>query len=65
VNFEAVDYGNLGATNVEHNDVLTGALGFRYRVGNRGSFGVAYEGPRGGREEIFDDRWTLDYVVRF
>lgn len=65
VSFEGVDYGNLGATSVEGNDVFTGALGFRYRLSDRASFGAAYESTIGGREDIFEDRVTLDLVTRF
>lgn len=65
VNFEAVDYGNLGAADVEGNDVITGAIGSRYRIDRNSDLGLAWEQPLTTRKDIFESRITLDYVLRF
>ena len=65
VNFEAVDYNNLGSANVDGNDLITGAAGFRYRINKWTDFGMAFEAPITSRKDIFDKRVTLDLVRRF
>jgi len=63
--FEGVDYANLGSNDVAGNDVITGALGCRWRVTSRADIGFAYERPLTERKDIFADRYTLDWVHRF
>ncbi len=65
VNFEGVDYASLGSTMVKGHDVITGAVGFRYAVTEMGKLGFAYEHPLTSREDIFDDRYTVDWMQRF
>lgn len=61
VKFEGGDLINLGATD-PNGTVVTGALGARYRVSDSVSFGAAYEIPLTSREDLFDDRITIDLV---
>lgn len=65
VDFEGVDVVNLGATDVTGNDIVTGALGFRYELRKRWWLGLGYEAPLTSREDIFDDRITADLVFVF
>jgi hypothetical protein len=58
--FEAVDYGNLGSNGVEHNDIITGAVGFRTTLTERVSMGFAYEIPLTSRKDIFQRRFTVN-----
>ncbi len=62
---EGYDYTTLGAGGVRGNDVITGALGFRYALSEDISFGAAWEVPLTSREDVFDRRLTLDLVLRF
>lgn len=62
---ELLDYGNLGSTMVEDHDVITGAAGFRWRLSETLDFGFAWEWPLSTREDIFEDRVTLDLIKRF
>lgn len=65
VNFEGIDYANLGAALVEGNDLITAAVGFRYLTEGLGSFGLAYEKPVTSRSDLFGERITGDWVIRF
>jgi hypothetical protein len=64
-NVEGLDLATLGASNVEGNDIVTGAVGFRYRVTDSADLGVAYERPLTERRDILRDRLTLDWIQRF
>jgi hypothetical protein len=65
LNEEGLDYANLGSTNVTGNDYFSGAVGFRYRINDLTDFGFAYEESIGGRDGIFDNRYTIDLIKRF
>ena len=62
VDFEGTNLINLGAMNVEGNDFITGALGARYQVSDRWWLGFAFEKPIGSRDDISDDRVTVDAI---
>lgn len=64
-NFEGVDYANLGSSGVQDNDVITAALGARFRAGDMSTFGLAYERPVTSRKDIFGSRYTADWMLRF
>jgi hypothetical protein len=59
--FEGYDLFNFGSTS--SGTVLTFGLGARYRLNDHLAFGVAYELPVTGREDIIDFRLTADFVV--
>ncbi len=63
VNFEGGDLINLGAGNVSGNTVITGAVGTRFKANDRVLFGLTYEWPLTSREDLFDDRVTLDLLL--
>ncbi len=62
---EGYDYTTLGAGDVRGNDVITGALGFRYALSEDISLGAAWEVPLTTRKDVFQKRLTLDVVLRF
>ncbi len=63
--FEGGDLINLGSNDVKGNTVVTGALGARFRLRKNLQLGVAYEIPLTSREDLLDDRVTLDAVFSF
>ncbi|GJM23049.1 MAG: hypothetical protein DHS20C15_29640 [Planctomycetota bacterium] len=65
VNQDGVDYGSVGAANVAGNDIITGALGLRWRWSQSTDFGVAFEDTLTAREDIFGARLTMDMIHRF
>lgn len=65
VNQDGVDYGSIGAANVDGNDIITGALGFRWRWSESTDFGMAYGDTLTAREDIFGSRLTVDMIHRF
>jgi hypothetical protein len=58
--FEGSDLLNFGST--DSGTVVTGALGLRYRVGDRVLLGLAYELPLTSRKDLIDKRVTIDVV---
>jgi len=63
--FEGFDYSNLGSNGTKNNDVVTLAAGLRYKLDDDISIGGAYELSVTPREDIFQDRFTLDLILRF
>lgn len=62
---EGFDYTDLGATGTKGNDIVTVGLGLRYQLDDDISVGGAYELSVTDREDLFQDRITLDLVLRF
>ena len=62
---EGLDLFNLGSTGVAGNDIVTGALGFRYKVSDHVIPGIAWEFPLTDRRDIIDNRWTIDLILRY
>jgi hypothetical protein len=62
---EGGDLFNFGSTNVRGNDIVTGAIGLKYRPSYRREFGLAWEYPLTAREDVLDNRLTFDAIVRF
>lgn len=67
VEFEGGDLFNLGAANSDENrDIVTAALGMRYKLTDLMDIGVAYELPLTDEESnLMDNRITLDIVFNF
>ncbi len=61
--FEGGDLINLGADDA-NGTVVTGAVGARYLVSDSLALGAAYEVPLSSREDLLDDRFTIDLVWR-
>ena len=63
--FEGGDLINLGSHDVTGNDLVTLAPGVRFVINRNLSCGVAYEFPVTGREDILNQRWTFDIILRY
>lgn len=64
VGSEGRDLFNLGGQ-ASGNGLLTGAIGARFKISERAQFGGAYEFPLAGPRDLFDYRFTLDFIWRF
>lgn len=62
---EGLDLVNLGAQGVAGNDIVTGALGVKYKPADNMEIGFAYEIPLTDREDIMDERFTVDWIIRY
>lgn len=67
IEFEGGDLFNLGAVNSDANrDIVTAAVGLRYKLNDMADFGVAYELPLTDDESnLMEDRITVDLVLSF
>lgn len=67
INFEGGDLINFGADNAGRNrDIVTAAVGLRYKICDFADTGVAYELPLTDEENnLMDDRITVDLVFTF
>lgn len=62
---EGVDVINLGGTGVAGNDIVTGALGLKLKPCCNREIGVAYETHLTDRRGVFEDRLTVDLILRY
>ncbi len=65
LSIEGGDIFNLGSLGVAGNDIVTGALGFRYKPSDRLEIGMAWEIPLTDRRDTLDNRLTVDCIVRY
>ena len=63
--FEGGDLFNFGARGVTGNNIVTGALGLKYKPGPTSEFGIAWEKPLSGRRDVMDNRLLLDWIFRY
>lgn len=63
--FEGGDLFNLGSTGVAGNDIVTGAVGTRWKPYDDVETGVAYEFPLTERKDLLEDRWYFDLILRY
>lgn len=56
---------NLGTAGVAGNDLLTFAVGAKYRFTNRCELGSAWEFPISNRHDLLNNRLTVDFIVRY
>jgi hypothetical protein len=62
--FEGRDLINFGG-NSSGSNLLTAALGMRYKISERSQLGFAYELPVMGNRDLFNYRFTVDFILRF
>ena len=62
---EGGDLINLGSRGVAGNDIVTGALGVKYKPADNMELGVAWEVPLTDRRDILHDRFTFDWIIRY
>lgn len=62
---EGLDLINLGSVGVAGNDIVTGAVGAKYKPNGNVELGVAWEFPLTDRRDILDNRITADVILRY
>ena len=62
---EGLDLINLGSPGVAGNDIVTSAVGLKFKPNGHNEMGVAFEFPLTEREDIIDNRLTVDWVLRY
>ena len=62
---EGLDLYNFGSTGVAGNNIVTGAIGLKYRPNFNREFGLAWEVPLTERRDILDNRITVDAIFRY
>jgi hypothetical protein len=62
---EGLDLINLGSVGVDGNDIVTGALGVKYKPTANTEIGFAWEVPLTDRRDILNDRFTIDWILRY
>ena len=62
---EGLDVYNLGSTGVAGNDIVTGAIGLKYKPTAWREYGVAWEVPLTDRRDVIDNRITVDAIFRY
>lgn len=62
---EGLDLFNLGSTGVTGNDIVTQAVGLKFKPHNRSEVGFAYEFPLTERRDIIEDRVNINWIWRY
>lgn len=62
---EGVDLWNFGSQGVAGNDIVTMAVGTKFKPTPMQEVGVAWEFPVSSREDILDNRLYVDWIFRF
>ncbi|QDU31355.1 hypothetical protein ETAA8_65110 [Anatilimnocola aggregata] len=59
------DLFNFGSTGVAGTDIVTGAVGLKYKPSLLNEIGVAYEVPLTDERGVLQHRFTADYILRY
>ncbi|QDT67942.1 hypothetical protein MalM25_08510 [Planctomycetes bacterium MalM25] len=62
---EGFDAFNLGSGGVAGNDIVTGAIGMKYKPNRKTEIGIAWEAPLTERRDVIENRLTLDLILRY
>lgn len=62
---EGGDLFNLGSVGVSGNDIVTNAVGLKYKRSRHSEIGVAYEYPLTDRRDVLQNRLTVDWIFRY
>lgn len=62
---EGGDLFNLGSTNVTGNDIVTSAVGVKFKPSRHQELGLAIEFPVTDRRDVLDNRLTFDWIIRY
>ncbi len=62
---EGGDLFNLGSAGVNGNDIVTGAIGVKYKPNRYYEVGLAWEVPLTERRDVLDNRLTADLILRY
>ena len=60
-----MDLFNLGSVDIAGENTVTGAYGVKYKPAPNMEIGLAYEIPYSHRRDILQNRFTLDFIVRY
>ncbi len=62
---EGGDLFNIGSTGVAGNDIVTNAVGLKFKRNRHREFGVAFEYPLTDRRDVLETRITADWIFRY
>ncbi len=62
---EGGDLFNFGSTGVSGNDIVTQAVGLKYKRNRNRELGAAFEFPLTTRKDVIDSRLTVDWIFRY
>jgi len=62
---EGGDLYNFGSVGVAGNDIVTNAVGVKYKHSEHSELGVAYEYPLTDRRDVLENRLTVDWIIRY
>ncbi len=62
---EGGDLFNFGSSGVAGNDIVTGAVGLKFKPNAGMEIGVAWEAPLTDRRDVLDNRLTVDWIFRY
>ena len=62
---EGGDLFSFGSRGVTGHDIVTGALGLKYKPNAGTEIGIAWEKPLSGRRDVLDNRLTVDWILRY
>jgi len=55
----------LGSTGVTGNDIVTQAIGIKFKRNKNREIGIAYEVPVTSRRDVLKNRLTFDWIFRY
>jgi len=59
------DLFNFGSTGIAGNNIVTGAIGAKYKPNRLTEIGVAWETPLTERRDVLENRLTVDLILRY
>lgn len=62
---EGGDLFNFGSTGVAGNDIVTNAIGIKFKRDRHRELGIAFEYPLTDRRDVIDNRITVDWIFRY
>ena len=62
---EGGDLINLGSTGVAGNDIVSQAVGVKYKRSPNRELGIAFEFPLTERKDVLENRLTVDWIFRY
>ncbi len=62
---EGGDLFNFGSVGVAGNDIVTQAIGIKYKRNRHRELGIAFEVPLTDRRDILENRLTVDWIFRY
>lgn len=60
-----LDLFNVGGTGIAGDNIVTLAVGAKYKPSGNTELGVAWETPASDNRDVLDDRLTVDWIIRY